>query len=77
MYGDTILVFHDVNGGDTIGLLWNPAKSQSRSLKPFLGYSTRPVKSESALVELDKSGILGEIARLGTGLSESITVQKS
>lgn len=30
-----------------IGCLWNPSKSQPRNLKPFLGYSTRPVPEVS------------------------------
>lgn len=28
-----------------MGLLWNPTKDGPRAFKPFLGYSTQPVKS--------------------------------
>jgi U3 small nucleolar RNA-associated protein 22 len=87
VYGDSLLVFYDVHGGSVIGLLWNPAKSQPRSLKSFLGYTAKPARSEvssfasrygpkadvkAALIEIDRLSILGEISRMGQGLITKI-----
>ena len=46
LYGDALLVFFDSYGGIVIGCVWNPAKDQSRNLKPFIGFSTRPMATE-------------------------------
>ena len=45
-YHETVLVFYDKHGGGVVGLLWNPEKEQSRALKAFLGYSTKPAGGE-------------------------------
>lgn len=39
-------MFYDKHGGGVVGLLWNPEKEQSRALKAFLGYSTKPAGGE-------------------------------
>ncbi|ORY28154.1 Nrap protein [Naematelia encephala] len=75
IYGDTILVFHDLHGGTTIGLLFNPSKDVPRTFKPLLGYSTRPTDGSAALVALDRKGVVAEIERLGKGLIESVEVR--
>jgi len=33
-----------------VGLLWNPAKATARAMKPFLGYTAKPAKSEVSLL---------------------------
>ncbi|OCF40806.1 hypothetical protein I317_05418 [Kwoniella heveanensis CBS 569] len=68
IYGDSVLLFHDAHGGSVVGGIWNPARDNARSLKAFLGWSSQPVQSESALVTINKESILAEMARLGTGL---------
>ncbi|WVR00376.1 hypothetical protein IAU59_007519 [Kwoniella sp. CBS 9459] len=68
IYGDSALLFHDAHGGNVVGGIWNPARDNARSLKAFLGWSSQPVQSESALVTINKEGILAEMARLGKGL---------
>jgi len=54
LYGDNVLVFFDVYGGSVIGLLWNPAKSAPRSLKPFLGYNAKPAKTKTEVSFLQR-----------------------
>lgn len=46
LYGDTLIPFYDAHGGSVVALLWNPAKEGPRGLKPFLGYSSKPGKSQ-------------------------------
>ncbi|KAK8853038.1 hypothetical protein IAR55_003739 [Kwoniella newhampshirensis] len=74
VYGDEIVWFWDVNGGSVIGGLWNPdaGREGGRAMKAFLGWSSEPVESDSALVKVNKDAMLGEIARLGKGLIERI-----
>lgn len=72
VYGDSVLVFHDENGGRTIGLLFNPTRSTPRAFKPFLEYNSAPAPSEAALVSLNRDAVVGEIARLGKGIIERI-----
>lgn len=71
-YGDALLIFQDVHGGRALGLLWNPAKSQPRAFKPFLGYNSAPTKGKAALVELNRDAVVAEIARLGQGIIERV-----
>ncbi|KAK4685401.1 U3 small nucleolar RNA-associated protein 22, partial [Tremellales sp. Uapishka_1] len=73
VYGDALLIFFDLLGGTAVGGLWNPAKEQPRSLKPFLGYNSRPTETGSELVVINKIAILSEIARLGEGMINKIT----
>nr|XP_031858971.1 uncharacterized protein CI109_005639 [Kwoniella shandongensis]KAA5526043.1 hypothetical protein CI109_005639 [Kwoniella shandongensis] len=74
IYGDQIVWFWDINGSSVIGGLWNPdvGREGGRAMKAFLGWSSKPVESESALVKINKDAVLGEIARLGKGLIEKI-----
>lgn len=71
LYGDTVLVFADVHGGQALGLIFNPQR-QPRAFKPFLGYSSAPCGS---LVELNKDAILAEIGRLGKGIITKVQKQ--
>ncbi|WWC91505.1 uncharacterized protein L201_006451 [Kwoniella dendrophila CBS 6074] len=72
IYGDSILFFYDNNGGTIISGIWNPSKINSRSLKAFLGYNSKPVESESTLITINQEAILAEISRLGKGMIEKI-----
>ncbi|TYJ58527.1 hypothetical protein B9479_000736 [Cryptococcus floricola] len=74
IYGDGLMVFHDIYGGKVVGGVWN-AKQGPRGMKAFLGWNSRPVESGAELVGVNKEGILGEIARLGKGLVEKIEVR--
>nr|ODN99927.1 hypothetical protein L204_02372 [Cryptococcus depauperatus CBS 7855] len=71
IYGDNLLFFHDIYGGSFIAGVWNP-KMAARGQKAYLGWSSKPVQSDAELVEVNRDGILGEIARLGKGLVEKI-----
>ncbi|WVW85925.1 hypothetical protein I302_107963 [Kwoniella bestiolae CBS 10118] len=72
VYGDSIPWFYDISGGNVIGGIWNPQKDGGRGLKAFLGYNSKPIESESALVTINKDAIIGEITRLGKGLIERV-----
>ncbi|WVF73208.1 hypothetical protein IAT40_008027 [Kwoniella sp. CBS 6097] len=72
IYGDSVILFYDTYGGSAVGGIWNPARDNARSLKAFLGWSSKPVQSESALVTINKEAILAEMARLGKGLITKI-----
>ncbi|WVQ73182.1 hypothetical protein IAR50_002746 [Cryptococcus sp. DSM 104548] len=74
VYGESLMVFHDIYGGKVVGGVWN-AKQGPRGMKAFLGWNSKPVESGAELVEVNKEGILGEIARLGKGLVEKIEVR--
>jgi len=69
LYTSSIIFFHDNLTGSIITGLWNPQTS-SRPFKVNLPYAVKPVVNEASQeegenVEIDKSAILAEIARLG------------
>lgn len=69
LYTTSMVFFYDPLSRSAIGGLWNPS-TKSRSLKINLPYNTRPLSGESSQkddseVEIDKLGVLSEIARLG------------
>lgn len=74
LYGDALLVFHDVNGGRAIGILFNPQRITPRAFKPLLGYNSAP--ASKSLVTLNKPAIIEELKRLGAGIVASVDVRK-
>lgn len=84
VYGHAITFFYDENGGDVVAGLWNPSTAR-RAWKVKLGYSTVPVfkkmkaakeDEDTADVEINKEGILSEIARLGGDIMRKIEVNR-
>ena len=78
LYTTSIVFFYDPLSGLTIGGLWSP-HTQSRVLKINLAYGTKPVSGglgdhQESEVELDRSAILSEIARLGGDMVARIEV---
>jgi U3 small nucleolar RNA-associated protein 22 len=85
IYGHAVIWFYDVEGGDVVAGLWNPATTARRSWKVRVGYSSVPMTGEKSKheegeegagveVEINKEGILAEIARLGGELIERVEV---
>ncbi|KAF1352035.1 pre-rRNA processing protein-like protein Utp22 [Delphinella strobiligena] len=73
VYGQAVVLF---KGEGVIAGLWTPYTS-SRGWKVNLAYSTIPVKDgEEVLAEVNKEGILKEIARLGDDLVKKIDVNR-
>ena len=68
LYAGSVVFFHS---GSTIGGLWNPQVKTARPFKVNVAYATKPVidahneLAEQNDVEMDKSAILSEIARIG------------
>lgn len=84
VYGHAITFFYDENGGDVVAGLWNPGTAR-RAWKVKLDYSTMPVskktktaneEEDSVDVEINKEGILSEIARLGGDLVRKIEANR-
>lgn len=78
LYGQAIVFFHNGDGGDVIAGLWNPHNGP-RSWKVNLAYATAPKKvrgEKEPMVEVNKLGILNEIARLGGDLIMEVKVNR-
>ena len=58
-------------GGDQFGGVWDPSVKQARAFRVLGGFSSVPVNKD---VELNESGVLAEIERLGAGLVTTIIV---
>lgn len=74
-YADAALFFYDVNAGNVIAGIWNPAAAK-RLWKASIPYSTQlSVGKDDKGVEavLNKSAILAEMARLGGDLVSHVT----
>ncbi|KAF8728369.1 hypothetical protein AX14_006736 [Amanita brunnescens Koide BX004] len=71
IYADTFRLFYDVYGGDEFGGVWDPSVKQAREFRVLGGFSGVPVNKG---VELNESGVLAEIERLGAGLVTAIVV---
>ena len=70
LHGGNVLFFHNENGGDIVGGLWNP-QTKPRSWKVNVGYSTLAIKEfggEDVQIVINKAGILHDIADLGGNL---------
>jgi U3 small nucleolar RNA-associated protein 22 len=78
LYTNSVVFFHGNMAGSVIAGLWNPQSVASRSFKVNLSYATKPAASKNEeddeVVELDKSAILAEIARLGGDMVSEIVV---
>jgi U3 small nucleolar RNA-associated protein 22 len=80
LYTNSVVLFHADNPGSVIAGLWNPQAVAPRSVKVNLMYSTRPAgvaaEHDEEVVELDKSTILAEMARLGGDIVSEIVVHR-
>jgi len=79
LYGNTIVFFHDGTDGDIIAGLWNP-QTGPRQWKVNLTYSTSPVvqrkDGDEPRINVNKTAILNDMARLGGDLIERIVVNR-
>jgi U3 small nucleolar RNA-associated protein 22 len=79
-YASSVVFFHGNGAVSHIGGLWNPQSLSARPLKINLAYATTISKgqdeSEVENVEIDKSTILSEIARLGGDIVSKIEVRR-
>jgi len=78
IYTNSVVFFHDSMAGSVIAGLWSPQTLASRSFKVNLAYATKPVavkgEEDEEVIEVDKSAILAEIARLGGDMVSEIVV---
>ena len=78
VYTNSVVIFHSESGGSVIAGLWNPQTVAARPFKVNLAHSSKPVKrtgeEDEEMIELDKSAILAEIARLGGDMVSEIVV---
>ncbi|KAI9505218.1 Nrap protein [Coemansia spiralis] len=82
VYGDSILFFHDIYGGDIITGLWNPSiVKQAISFSAGLYANVKPVSEEKTtsprpLVKYNTEDVISEIIRLGDGLIDDFIIQR-
>jgi U3 small nucleolar RNA-associated protein 22 len=80
LYTNSVILFHAETPGSVIAGLWNPQTVAPRQLKVNLTYSTRPAgvagEHDEGVIELDKSAILAEMARLGGDMVSEIVVHQ-
>ncbi|KAE9369461.1 pre-rRNA processing protein-like protein Utp22 [Stipitochalara longipes BDJ] len=79
LYTNSMVLFYSEIPGLFIAGLWNPQAVATRSFKVNLTYPTRPahgVGEGAEDVELDKSAILAEVARLGGDMVSEIVVNR-
>lgn len=80
LYNGSIVFFHSATDISRVGGLWNPQTTISRTFKVNLAYAAKPVKEkdenveDAKNVEIDKSAILAEIARLGGDMVSRIEI---
>jgi U3 small nucleolar RNA-associated protein 22 len=77
LFTNSVVFFHGEVDGSVIAGLWNPQTVASRKFKVNLAYATKPSgKSEegTAEIEIDRSAILAEIARIGGDIVSRIEV---
>jgi U3 small nucleolar RNA-associated protein 22 len=79
LYTSTIVFFHSTSAGSVITGLWNPQATPLRAFKVNLPYSSKLVRGREEVkdeqeIELDKTTILAEIARLGGDMVSRIEV---
>jgi U3 small nucleolar RNA-associated protein 22 len=81
LYTNSFVLFHGSLVGSVIAGLWNPQIAGARPFKVNLAYATKLVeggqseKNEDA-IELDKTAILAEIARLGGDMVSRIEINR-
>lgn len=71
-YGQALVLF---KGDDVIAGLWTPYTAP-RAWKVNLAYSTIPIEKEEIVAEVNKEGILKEIARLGGDMVKKVEVNR-
>lgn len=82
LYTNSVIFFHGAIVGSVIGGLWNPQIAVSRPFKVNLAYASKValVQKDSedgnGGIELDKSAILSEIARLGGDMVSRIEIHR-
>lgn len=80
LYTNTVVIFQSAIPGSIIAGLWNPQTVAPRPLKAKLSYSTKPSdaadEDNKEVIELDKSAILAEMARLGGDMVSEIVVNR-
>ncbi|KAI9643426.1 U3 snoRNP protein [Ciborinia camelliae] len=80
LYNGSIVFFRSATDISYIGGLWNPQTTISRAFKVNLAYAAKPVEEkdgdeeEATNVEINKSAILAEIARLGGDMVSKIEI---
>ncbi|KAJ2751873.1 U3 snoRNP protein [Coemansia pectinata] len=83
VYGDSMLLFNDVYGGHIIAGLWNPAVTSKPV--PFTANILANIQpapeakaaSSRPMVKYNIEAVAEEMARLGEGIVDSISVQRS
>ncbi|EKG10699.1 Nrap protein [Macrophomina phaseolina MS6] len=79
-FGHAVIFFFNEDEGDVITGLWNPANTAKRKWKVRMGYSSVPVSAKEGEADVDaeinKEGILAEMARLGGNLVKKIEVNR-
>lgn len=78
LYKNSVVFFHGAMAGSVIAGLWNPLTVASRSFKVNLAYASKPAAAkgeDEEVIEVDKSAILAEIARLGGDMVSEIAVR--
>lgn len=86
LYSDSFRLFHDEQGGDVIGGMWNPSLGRKRDFKVALGFNTMPIapatndeeseaQSNKRGVVLNKAAVLDEIERLGKGMIQKVVAK--
>ncbi|ESZ96681.1 hypothetical protein SBOR_2940 [Sclerotinia borealis F-4128] len=82
LYNGSIVFFRSATDISRIGGLWNPQTAISRAFKVNLAYAAKPVgekdgeekEEEATHIEINKSAILAEIARLGGDMVSRIEI---
>ncbi|KAB8293180.1 hypothetical protein EYC80_007525 [Monilinia laxa] len=80
LFNGSIVFFRSATDISRIGGLWNPQTAISRTFKVNLSYAAKPVNEkgedseEAKNVEINKSAILAEIARLGGDMVSRIEI---
>ncbi|KAJ1899786.1 U3 snoRNP protein, partial [Coemansia sp. S17] len=83
VYGDSMLLFNDVYGGHIIAGLWNPAVTSkpvpftANILANVLPAPEAKTASSRPMVKYNIEAVVEEMTRLGEGIVESISVQRS
>ncbi|TVY84760.1 U3 small nucleolar RNA-associated protein [Lachnellula suecica] len=77
LYSSSVVFFRSAVSGSVIGGLWNPQTAAPRPFRVDMAYATKLCSgSEKGEIEIDKSAILSEIARLGGDLVSRIDVNR-
>ncbi|KAL4951340.1 Nrap protein [Aspergillus filifer] len=75
-FSPNILFFAGREQSDIIAGLWNPQVLKPKNWSLGLAYSTMPESAPDAQVSVNRTAMLNEISRLGSGMVTRIEVQK-